>query len=112
MPGEPPDRADIQSASALRRAARDHPVAVMLFDVLYCDGRMTTDMPYTERRELLAGLKLSGPNWQTPAFHVGDGAALLKAAGAQGVPGVVAKRLDSKYHVGQRSADWILVPAK
>jgi bifunctional non-homologous end joining protein LigD len=112
VPGEPPDRADVQSASALRRAARDHPIAVMLFDVLYCEGHMTTDLPYTERRQRLAGLKLSGPNWQTPAFHAGDGAALLEAARAQGVPGVVAKRLDSKYHVGKRSADWILVAAK
>jgi bifunctional non-homologous end joining protein LigD len=111
IPGEPPDRSDIQSDSALRRAARDHPVAVMLFDILYCEGHMTTDLPYTERRERLEGFKLAGPNWQTPAYHAGDGAALLAAARAQGLPGVVAKRLDSTYEVGKRSAAWILVPA-
>jgi bifunctional non-homologous end joining protein LigD len=111
-PGAPPDRADIQSDSALRRAARDHPVAVMLFDVLYCEGRTTTGLPYAERRERLEGLKLAGPTWQTPAYHRGDGAALLQAARAQGLPGVVAKRLDSRYAAGKRSADWILVPAK
>src|SRR5205823_14683108 len=41
-PGVPPDRTDAQSGSALRREARDHPVAVMLFDVLYLDGHSTT----------------------------------------------------------------------
>jgi bifunctional non-homologous end joining protein LigD len=112
VPGAPPDRSGIESDSALRRAARDHPIAVMLFDVLYCDGHMTTDLPYTERRERLEGLKLAGPNWQTPAYHRGDGAALLTAASAQKLPGVVAKRLDSPYEVGKRSAGWILVPAK
>jgi bifunctional non-homologous end joining protein LigD len=112
IPGEPPDRSDVQSDSALRRVARDHPVAVMLFDVLYCEGRMTTGLPYTERRERLEGLKLAGPNWQTPAYHAGDGAALLDAARAQKLPGVIAKRLDSRYEVGKRSPHWILVPAK
>ena len=72
---------------------------------------MTTGLPYSERRSRLEGLKLAGPNWQTPAYHVGDGAALLQAARAQGLPGVIAKRLDSGYEVGERSASWILVPA-
>jgi len=111
LSGEPPDRSDIQSDSALRRAARDHPVAVMLFDVLYCEGHMTTDLAYTDRRERLDRLELAGPNWQTPAYHAGDGAALLTAARAQGLPGVVAKRLDSVYDPGKRSSAWILVPA-
>jgi bifunctional non-homologous end joining protein LigD len=110
-PGEPPDRSDLETDSALRRAARDHPVAVMLFDILYRDGRTTMGLPYTERRQLLEELKLSGANWQTPAYHVGDGAALLGAAKAQGLPGAVAKRLDSAYAAGKRTKDWILVRA-
>ncbi|MBV8235251.1 MAG: ATP-dependent DNA ligase [Acidimicrobiia bacterium] len=107
--GRPPDRSDIESDSALRRAAREHPVAVMLFDILYCEGRATIGLPYTQRRERLESLGLAGPNWQTPAFHVGDGGALLTAARGRGLPGVVAKRLESVYQVGKQSADWILV---
>jgi len=42
---------------------------------------------------------------------VGDGAALLAAARAQGLPGVVAKRLDSPYEPGRTSRHWIVVPA-
>jgi bifunctional non-homologous end joining protein LigD len=110
-PGVPPDRQDAQSDSALRRVARDHPVAVMLFDVLYLDGHSTMSLPYRDRRARLEDLKLSGSNWQTPAYHVGDGAALLEAARANGLPGVVAKRLDSAYRPGGRTRDWILVSA-
>ncbi len=106
-----PDRRDVETDSALRRAARDHPVAVMLFDVLYLDGHMTTELTYTERRSRLEGLNLAGGNWQTPSYHKGDGAALLEAARGQGLPGVVAKRLDSAYAIGKRSADWVLVSA-
>ncbi|MBV8559351.1 MAG: ATP-dependent DNA ligase, partial [Acidimicrobiia bacterium] len=75
----------------------------------YCEGRATIELPYTQRRERLEGLGLAGPNWQTPAFHVGDGGALLAAARGRGLPGVVAKRLESVYQVGKQSADWILV---
>jgi bifunctional non-homologous end joining protein LigD len=67
-------------------------------------------LPYVERRQRLGRLKLAGANWQTPAYHPGDGAALLDAARANGLPGVVAKRLDSVYDPGKRSADWVLVP--
>jgi bifunctional non-homologous end joining protein LigD len=111
VPGLPSDRRDAQSDSALRRVARDHPAALMLFDVLYLDGHSATSLPYRERRDRLEGLKASGPSWQTPAYHVGDGAALLEAARANSLPGVVAKRLESVYRPGERSRDWILIPA-
>jgi len=112
QPGQAPDRAELESESARRRAARDHPVAVMLFDLLYLDGHSTLGLAYTERRARLEKLSLSGPNWQTPAYHQGDGKALLDAARAQGLPGIVAKRLDSTYKPGVRSKDWIAVAVK
>jgi bifunctional non-homologous end joining protein LigD len=68
--------------------------------------------PYTERRLRLEELGLKGGNWQTPSYHVGDGNALLAAAKAQGLHGVVAKRLDSAYSQGRRSRDWIFVAAQ
>jgi bifunctional non-homologous end joining protein LigD len=40
----------------------------------------------------------------SPQFDDGD--ALLAAARAQELEGIVAKRLDSRYHPGRRSADW------
>jgi bifunctional non-homologous end joining protein LigD len=109
MPGAPPDRSGLETDAARRRAVRDHPVAVMLFDLLYLDGHMTTALPYNERRARLEGLKLSGPHWQTPAYHQGDGEALLHAAGASGLPGVIGKRVESEYTPGKKSKDWILV---
>ena len=60
----------------------------------------------------LAASTLAGPAWQVPASHTGDGPALLEAAAAQGLPGVVAKRLTSPYRPGPAdNGDWILVPA-
>ena len=67
------------------------------------------DLPYVERRERLLGLGLQGERWQTPAHHTGDGAAMLEASRAQGLEGIIAKRLDCPYHPGRRTTGWVKV---
>ena len=80
--------------------------ALYVFDVLSIDGHDTIDLPYEERRRLLGDVLGSGSNWAVPAYRVGDGDALLEATGAQGLEGVMAKRLGTKYRPGARSKDW------
>jgi bifunctional non-homologous end joining protein LigD len=87
----------------------DTPVVYLLFDVLHLDGRSTMDLPYTERRELLESLQLAGGCWQTPGAHPGAGTLLLEASKAQGLEGVMAKRLTSTYAPGRRSREWLKV---
>jgi bifunctional non-homologous end joining protein LigD len=105
------ERKAATSDSVARRLARDRPATLMLYDLLFCDGRLLTDLPYTERRERLEDLELNGAAWQTPSWHAGDGRPLLEAADAQGLPGLIAKRLESPYLPGKRSDDWIKVAA-
>ena len=80
--------------------------ALYVFDVLAINGTDTIALPYHQRRELLAHVVEAGPNWMVPAHRVGDGAALLAAAAAQRLEGVMAKRLDSTYQPGKRSPNW------
>lgn len=102
-------RMHVEDEFAVRRLMADVPIVFMLFDVLWLDGLSTLTLPYTERRRLLDGLALNGSWWQTPAYHVGDGAALLEASRERGLEGVVAKRLDSLYEAGRRSRCWLKV---
>ena len=88
------------------------PVSYMIFDILSRGGESTVGLPYVERRALLESLELSGPWWQTPAYHVGDGEAVLAASKAQGLEGVVAKRLNSIYEPGRRSRAWLKIKNK
>ena len=97
------------SDAAARRLAAEVPVTYIAFDLLHLDGRSTLMLPYRERRRLLEGLKLEGAHWRTPAFHVGDGEAIVRASGERGLEGVVAKRLDSAYEPGRRSGAWIKI---
>jgi bifunctional non-homologous end joining protein LigD len=81
----------------------------LIFDLLWLEGVTSIDVPYAERRELLDGLALAGPHWQTPPWFPGVGADALRTAGEQALPGVVAKRLDSPYEPGRRSRRWLSI---
>lgn len=81
-------------------------VTYAIFDLLYLDGRDLMDEPYARRRELLAELALDGDHWQTPAHSVGHPRELLAASRERGLPGLVLKRLDSRYEPGKRSDSW------
>ncbi len=99
----------VDDAARARRLAATVPVTYMVFDLLHLDGASMRSVPYVERRQLLEGLGLAGDHWTVPPSHEGPGADLLEAARKGGLEGVVAKRADSPYRPGRRSADWVKV---
>ena len=102
-------RMHLASDSAVRRRMRDTPATYVIFDLLYLDGHSTMSLPYEERRALLDRLELEGPAWRAPAYHRGEGSALLEATERLGIEGIVAKRLDCPYEPGRRASGWIKI---
>jgi bifunctional non-homologous end joining protein LigD len=100
------------SESVIRRRMKSHPVSFMAFDLLYLDGHSLLEEPYTARRGKLEQLGIEGEHMQTPAYSAGNGAALLKATAEQGLEGLMAKRLDSRYEPGKRGGAWLKVKNK
>jgi bifunctional non-homologous end joining protein LigD len=81
-------------------------LSLVLFDVLEIEGDQICDRPLRERRLRLEGLlDRTVPSVLVSALF-DDGEALLAAAREQGLEGVVAKRIDSRYTPGRRSPDW------
>jgi bifunctional non-homologous end joining protein LigD len=95
--------------TVVRRRMKSHPVTYVLFDLLHLDGRDLMDAPYSRRRELLEGLELQGPSWQTPRCSTGQARELLEASRERQLEGIVLKRLDSRYAPGKRTAAWLKV---
>jgi bifunctional non-homologous end joining protein LigD len=81
-------------------------LAIVLFDVLEVEGEPLVELPLSERRRRLEKLidPRTGGVVISPQFEDGD--ALLRAATAQGLEGVVAKREDSPYVPGRRGPEW------
>ncbi|MBL7260572.1 DNA polymerase ligase N-terminal domain-containing protein [Paractinoplanes lichenicola] len=97
-----------KDSGAAKRAAERTPVHFLAYDLLWLEGHSTVEaVRYGERRELLEGLGINGDHWQTPPYFPGGGEFALEAAAAQGLRGVVAKRLDSPYLPGRRSRLWL-----
>ncbi|MEV4317007.1 non-homologous end-joining DNA ligase [Actinocrispum sp. NPDC049592] len=101
-------RMHIGNSAQARKVAGQVPVSLLIFDLLHFEGRSLLRLPFADRRALLEKLELRGPNWYTSPSYPGAGDAVLKASREQGLEGVIAKRLDSRYVPG-RSTAWIKV---
>lgn len=99
-------RMGIMNARRAARLALDFPAHLIVFDVMFLDGRPLTALPYEERRLALSGLALAGPHWSVPSYVHGSGARAWDAVLSGGLEGVVAKRLSSPYTPGVRSPHW------
>ncbi|SOD73172.1 bifunctional non-homologous end joining protein LigD [Jatrophihabitans sp. GAS493] len=119
-------RMNVQQAAPARALAAENPVAFIAFDLLRLYGVDLTGRELHERRETLQRLadgsidggtadggsadggSAASAAWSlSPAFDDPD--AVSSAAHAHELEGVVAKRGDSRYHPGARSADWVKV---
>ncbi len=107
--GELQRRLHVGSSAQARRLAASAPVTYVVFDVLHVDGRSCLELSYAERRKMLASLPMESDRLRIPRYYLSDGAAIVQASRDQGLEGVMAKRLASKYRPGQRSRDWIKV---
>jgi ATP-dependent DNA ligase len=74
-----------------------------LFDVLWLDGKSTTERPLAERRQLLTKLRLKPPLHLVARL---DEPKPWERACAEGWEGVVAKLADSTYE-HKRSRSWL-----
>jgi bifunctional non-homologous end joining protein LigD len=104
--------ADRMHVSNPRRAvelATVNPVTLLVFDVLRMGDRDLMGEPLSERRKILQSLGLNDVAWQVPGVY-DDGQMLLEATRAQGLEGIVSKRLASRYEPGVRSRHWLKFP--
>ncbi|GGN70319.1 ATP-dependent DNA ligase [Actinoplanes lobatus] len=102
------ERMHVRDRNRAARLAATLPVTYLIFDLLLLDGMDYTGLPYLARRERLEELDLAGTRWMVPPSF-GDGPATETAARENHLEGVMAKRSDSVYLPGQRSADWVKV---
>ena len=100
------DKSGVPSFNEMQNRSRASRVEYWAFDLLYLDGRSLLRAKYQDRRKLLETLA-SGANLTVPELLPGDGAQALEQSRKHGWEGVVAKRRDSSYQPGRRSASWI-----
>ncbi len=104
------NRAQLKSAAEIAAAQRDAPVVLVCFDLLHFAGVNLRGQAYADRHRYLAQCLAPGAHLQL--VHSSENAAqLYDAALGLGFEGIMAKKLDSPYHSGQRSRAWLKVKA-
>lgn len=85
------------------------PALYLVWDVLWLDRKQVTGLPLVERKELLARALEDNDVIRKIEWVDIEGLALWDAVRAQGLEGMVAKRKNSRYMFGKRSAAWVKV---
>ena len=99
-------RMNLANPREIDRVRKRIPVTLVVFDVLWLDGRDTTGLPLEERRELLDLIVEPDDRIQKITHVEEDGTAFVEAARSVGMEGVVAKRKGSPYLPGRRTDAW------
>jgi bifunctional non-homologous end joining protein LigD len=102
-------RVHVQGDADIKRLVDDAPAALMVFDLLLDGDDVLVDAPWSERRKVL---ELRLRNRTGTHLRLGDSAPggareMLRRARAAGWEGVMAKRTDAPYALGQRSNAWL-----
>ena len=94
--------------NAVAHLVRSTPVVYFVFDALYVDGYDLRGVALGERRKVLEALVTPGPSLRISEVFPGAGDALLEAARALDLEGIVAKRASSVYE-SRRSREWVKI---
>ena len=80
-----------------------------VFDILYLNGYPVTQLPFTQRRELLEAVfaKVKLTNIQPSPIVREEGKELMERLTKLGYEGIIAKACDSSYFPGLRSDSWL-----
>ncbi len=95
----------------IEKKAKEYPLKVFLFDVLYVDGEDVRNKPFKERRNILEKIIKPGETLKLAEEIITDNAEELKEffedAISRGLEGIVAKDLNAPYTTGARKFAWI-----
>ncbi|HEX6808054.1 MAG TPA: non-homologous end-joining DNA ligase [Gemmatimonadaceae bacterium] len=102
-------RLHVQGEADIKQLVNGAPAALMAFDLLLDGNDVLVGEPWTERRKLL---ELRLRNRTGTHLRLGDSAPggareMLRKARAAGWEGIMAKRTDAPYALGQRSNAWL-----
>lgn len=101
------DASGVPRFTEMQNRMRATHIEFWAFDLLYLDGRSLLRARYRDRRQLLETLAAGSSDLIVPELLPGDGPEALDYSRKQHWEGVVAKKRDSTYQPGRRSASWI-----
>ena len=93
------------------RSEADGELLYYVFDILWYNGFDLTGLSLKERKSILAGLVPEKSSVLLSRDFETSGIEFLDAAKRMGLEGIIAKRSESQYHIGNRTREWLKIKA-
>jgi len=95
----------------IEKKAKEYPLKLFLFDVVFVDGKNMMNEPFNKRRKKLESIVKKGDLIELSEMKIVDKAKDLEdffeEKIGQGLEGIMAKDLDAPYIAGARKFSWI-----
>lgn len=106
-------RDDFNALQGRLSAENKDPAVYVLFDIPHLNGQSLRDLPLVERKAMLERILKAHPHplLRYSEHRIGNGERAFARATADGLEGIVSKRVNSPYR-GTRNGDWIKVKGR
>ncbi|MEP6513777.1 MAG: non-homologous end-joining DNA ligase [Parafilimonas sp.] len=91
------------------RSEADGELVLYLFDVLWLDGYDLTQLPLTERKEILQLIAPNNNNIRLSESFDAGATEFFEVAKKLKLEGIIAKKADSRYIPGFRTKEWLKI---
>lgn len=88
---------------------KDFPLQYYVFDLLELDGKKLFSSPLIQRKNLLAATIKKNPVIKYSDHIEESGEDFFEVIKEKNLEGIMAKRMNSEYYPGKRSADWLKI---
>jgi DNA ligase D-like protein (predicted ligase) len=105
------EREHVENKTRIEFLSKLIPATYIVFDILYKDGKDLTQLPLVERKKILEETVTESSRLVISQYVVGKGTKFFEEVKKKGLEGVMAKKLDSPYLIGERSKLWLKIKA-
>lgn len=100
-------RIHLKNKKNIEFLSKTNPVVFICFDVIY-EGKDLINLSLLERKEVLSNYR-DNDVFIKSTYVIGDGTKLFNAIKKLDMEGIVAKKINSKYLVNERSDNWLKI---
>lgn len=100
-------RIHLKNKKTIEFLSKTNPVIFICFDVIF-EGKDLINLSLLERKDVLSKYK-DNDVFIKSTYVIGDGIKLFKAIKKLDMEGIVAKKINSKYLVNERSDNWLKI---
>lgn len=100
-------RIHLKNKKTIEFLSKTNPVIFICFDVIY-EGKDLINLSLLERKDVLSNYR-DNDVFIKSTYVIGDGTKLFNAIKKLDMEGIVAKKINSKYLVNERSDNWLKI---